>query len=271
MIEPVIPTVNILFMFVTVAVTLLFPILLWIIFARKARGVTVAVLAGTVGFILPQMIIRLPILQLLSASAGWVAFNQNNVVLSAFIYAFSAALFETTGRLLVLGAILRKRLSYYTAVGAGIGHGGIEAIGLVGLTYVSNIVLSLMANTGTLPNVAGIDTAVGALSGTAPALFLLAGAERVFTIPFHMMLSVILCLFLMKRKALAGILICIAVHTAVDFVIPLLSTGISVYLVEGILLVVALVSVFVIRAAKKHFPVIEIPKDPAQIAVEEGY
>lgn len=265
-------TSSIVSMFFTLLVSFLVPILLWIYFARKAKRLSSAVIAGAVGFVLPQMIIRIPILQLLAGNEAWVSFCQNNVVLSLSIYAFTAALFETMGRLLVFGVILRKRLSYYTSLGAGIGHGGIEAIGLIGLSYINNIVLSFMMNAGTLPSVSGIENAVSVLSTTPATHFLLAGAERIFTLPLQMMLSVVICFFITKRKVLLGVLVCISIHFAIDFFIPLLSVNqISLWIIEGIMLVIAVISIMIMKTLKHHFEKIDIPKDPAEIALEEGY
>lgn len=249
-----VPFLSIICMFVTLAVCILLPAMLWIIFARRGRRVSSAVLIGTLGFIITQVIIRQPILSLLSVNSAWTSFCKEYPLFMYIIYAFTAGLFETMGRYLVFGGILRKRLDYYTALGAGLGHGGIEAVLLIGIAYGINITLSFMLNNGMQIPFSQSDAIIDTLVNTPSTTFLLAGAERVFTIAFHIMLSVILCYFIIKRKTFAGIVICIAAHTALDFVIPYLAgNGLSIYKVEGLMIIVAIISVIVIRLMKRGY------------------
>lgn len=64
--------------------------------------------------------------------------------------ALAAGLFEETGRLVAMKFFMKKNLDKGNALMYGVGHGGVEAILLVGLTYVNNIVISIMINTGTI-------------------------------------------------------------------------------------------------------------------------
>lgn len=263
---------SILFMIITLILSIGFPFLLWIMFARKKVGVSVAVIAGAAGFFVPQIIIRIPIIQILALIPGWVKFNQDNIILSVFMFAFTAALFETTGRLIVFKALLKSKLSYNAAVGAGIGHGGIESIFLIGFTYINNLIFSVLINVDMVPELQGMAETVDALTKTAPELFLLAGLERVFTIFFHIAISVILCYFILKGKTLLGFMISIAIHFSVDFVVPLMSAnGVSTWLVEGVIFVVALLSILIIRKIKSKYPIADMARDPAEVALEEGY
>jgi uncharacterized membrane protein YhfC len=260
------------FMFVTLALCILVPIAIWIVFAARKKRVTAAVLAGAIGFVIPQMFIRIPVLQVLSQNQAWVKFCEDNMVLSLAIYASTAALFEAAGRILVLRGLLRKSLSYDTALGAGLGHGGAESIGLIGLTYINNIVLSFMINAGTLPSIPELQSTVTALTQTQPSMFLLAGFERVFTLAFHMALTMLLCLFIMRKRTFKGVLVAFTLHFAVDFFVPLLSAnGVNAWAVEGTICLIAVVSVVLMVALKSKFPIKESPRDPAAEALDEGY
>jgi len=263
---------SIILMFITLILSIGFPLFLWIMFARKKVGISIAVIAGALGFFVPQIIIRIPIIQILSLLPGWIDFNQNNVFLSVFLFAITAALFETTGRLIVFRTLLKDRISYNAAVGAGIGHGGIESIFLIGLTYINNIIFSFLINTNLLPEFEGVEETVRALTGTAPEMFFLAGVERVFTIFFHIAISTILCYFILKGKTIQGVLVCILVHFTLDFILPIMNiNGVSIWIIEGFLLIVAIVSIILLRYMKLKYPITEISKDPAEIALEEGY
>ena len=126
-----------------------------------------------------------------------------------------------------------------------------------------------------LPEIPGMEAtveAITAISKNAPELFFLAGVERVFTIFFHIAISVLLCYFILKGKTLQGFLLSIVIHFSVDFIVTLMSTnGISVWLIEGVVLVVAVIIIIIIRGMKSRYPVGEIARDPAEIALEEGY
>ena len=55
-----------------------------------------------------------------------------------FVLALTAALFEVVARFGV-AKILQKNINCEQGVAAGFGHGGIEAIVLIGMTYVNNL------------------------------------------------------------------------------------------------------------------------------------
>lgn len=265
-------TSQLLAMFVTLGIACLLPLFLWIGAARKDKRLTTAVIAGAFGFIVPQMLIRLPILQFLARQAAWLDFMRNNPLFVLIFFPLTAALFETAGRLIVLGKVLRSRLSFYTVYGAGIGHGGAESVGLIGLTYINNIVLSFMINRGSLPDVAGLEEAVVALTGTQPSLFLMAGFERALVMPLQIALSVLLGYCLARNRLVTGAILCLLTHFTVDFVAVLLQNRqVSPWFIEGFLLVVAILSVWLILFLKKRFAIRAIPKDEAETAVDEGY
>ena len=136
-------------MVVTLLICMVVPIVALIVYAvkNKGKGVWLAWFIGAAGFFVMQIIIRTPILSLLSLNQGFVEFANNHYIAYVAILAFTAALFELIAR--VIGAnILKKKRSYEVAFGAGLGHGGIEAIVLIGMTYINNLLYSAMINTG---------------------------------------------------------------------------------------------------------------------------
>ncbi len=216
--------------------------------------------------------IRIPVLQLLSATEGMKVFYDEHTVAYYFILALTAGLFESAGRLFVLRLILHKNESFYTAFGAGYGHGVSEAVLLVGMTYVNNLVLSLMINRGTLPEFEGRDAVVSALMNTETGLFYAAGIERVLTVVFHVAMTVLFAYFIYRKKTAAGFFLCAALHTGADFIIPLVyhANG-NIVLSEILMSAVALFSAALILILRPRFAKKEIQKDPAEEALEEGY
>lgn len=228
--ESVVSNATILCICITLAITLIGPIAAYIIYGikNKGKGVWIAGLMGAAGFFVPQVIIRLPILSALSTSKSAVSFAENNYILYSFILAFTAALFELAGRY-AAAKLLRKNQSFESAFAAGLGHGGIEAIILIGMTYVNNLIYSLMINMNAFDELIEQVKATGvdvnqlyalkeALISTPSGTFLLAGYERILTVIAHIAMSMIVFYFVSRKEDIRGILICLGAHTCLDFV-----------------------------------------------------
>lgn len=230
---------------VTLLITLVGPLVLYIVYGvkNKGKGAWVAGLLGAAGFFLMQVVIRLPLISVIQLVVGYesfMAFVENHYILYCFIMAFTAGLFEVIGRYAV-AKILRKKLSYTTGVATGIGHGGIEAMIIVGMTYVNNLLYIFMINSNTFDTMVeqyaamGVDassliTVKESLINTGAGLFYLAGYERILTIIAHTAMSLLVCYFVWKKKDLLGILICLAIHTALDFFSVVLNSLSTEYL-----------------------------------------
>ncbi len=96
----------------------------------------------------------------------------------------------------MLRFILHKNESFYTALGAGYGHGISKAIFLVSMTYVNNLVISLMINNGTISQFESSDAVVSVLISVETGLFYIAGIERLLTIIFHISMTVLPAYFI---------------------------------------------------------------------------
>ena len=119
------------------------------------------VLLGAACFTVFQLLTRIPLLQfVLPKWAGYVLFESAQPVWYLLLLSLSAGVFEECGRYLVMRLFL-KTGGPVDAVSFGVGHGGIEAVALVGVS------LAYLLFTG------------GYLAQTAESLFL-AGAERLF-------------------------------------------------------------------------------------------
>ena len=231
---------SIIAMFITLAICMFVPIIALIVYAvkNKGKGVWIAWLLGAAGFFVMQIIIRMTILSILQMQSGFVEWVNNNYILYVAILAFTAGLFEVVARYAV-AKFLKKKQCYEVAVGAGLGHGGIEAIVLIGITYVNNILYSFMINSGAFGTIVdqtakmGVDVSAlleveKQLIDTTPATFLLAGFERILTIILHVVMTVIVFYFVYKKKDIAGIILCLFIHTLIDFV-PGFVQGASIY------------------------------------------
>ena len=269
---PVSSIVAIVFVFL---LTLLGPVGLLTFYAlrHKNQGIVPAWIFGAAGFFVMQVVIRLPILSALSFLPGFVEFANNHYVLYAITLAFTAGLFELIGRYVVAKIMAKKDLSYHRSVAAGLGHGGIEAMVLVGMTYISNLSYIVMINTGSFDAAIDQVAALGmditpyvqlkeTLVGASASLYLLAGYERILTVICHLALTLIVCYFVAKKQDGKGILICLGMHTLLDtgaglipYFVPTTGPNATVGYVAiyGFLTVMAGVSVFIILQIRKRF------------------
>lgn len=276
-----VPFSSIVAMGVTLAICIGFPVALWLIFRKiMGKGVSTAVIAGALGFFIPQVVIRIPALQLLGQTEAFQNFSTDNFWVFAFLLAFTAGLFETAGRLAIFKTFLKKRVTYYSGLCAGLGHGGIEAAYLIGLTYVNNLILSFMINAGkadVLFSDKGIPeeqarTIIDALTGTPASDFYVAGFERVFAISFHIGLSLLLAYGITKGATVLYTLAVLGLHTLLDFsVLAGQRLGLGTFGVEAIVLLAGIAAAVFAYRMKDRFPQRDIPRDEAELAVEQGY
>ncbi len=268
---------SIFFMWVTLFISLILPVALLIIYALKNKGkkIVSAWFLGAAGFFVLQIILRLPILSILSLMPGFQAFAENNYVVYVLLLGFTAGLFEVIGRL-VVAKIMSKNLTYERSIAAGLGHGGIEAMLLIGMTYINNLLYAGMINGGTFDmtveqtaalgvDVSSLHAVKDALLNTPSYLFGLAGYERLLTIICHTAMSLLVCYFVYKKQTMKGVLIALILHTILDCVSGLISGLSTPYmgsvisentgyvLTYGFLTIMAVVSLVIILKVKKEF------------------
>lgn len=218
-----ISTASILACIVTLFISLIGPVLILIVYGvkNKRQGVASAWLLGALGFLIPQMLMRLPILNVLNETTWFLDFSLNHTFLYCFSLAFTAGLFELAGRFLVAKWMERKRLTYKCSLAAGLGHGGIEAMLIIGMTYVNNLILMILINAGALDELInhaamGIGAIRDTLCATSPVMFLLAGYERILTMIVQAAMSMIVCWGVHRGQAGKGALLCLLMHTFLD-------------------------------------------------------
>lgn len=271
-----IDTIKIIWMVMSALICLGLPIV-WYLLIKKERTLIGFWIAGGLSFYLTQMVIRLPILQLLLPKLSWYEGLTSNIILYGLFLGLTAALFETAGRSLIMNLLLKKRLSYKSGIIHGIGHGGIEAILFVGINYVIYVVYSLMLNNGQSTPMTWIvpmeqqELLKNILMQTESVMFLMAGLERAMTMVFHVAMSLLIAVGIMKRQQLKYTAIVVLLHTILDFGAVLLSNYISnVYLIEAYVLIFAIASGLIIVLGKKAVK-LNPDHDEAEEAVAEGF
>lgn len=235
--------------------TLLFPVMLLIFLAATKRIEAKAMWLGFASFFVSQILLRLPLLQLLSGQEWYLTFAKSYAPLLVVLLAFSAGLFEESARL--AGAVLLKRkqpLTMKTVLSFGLGHAFCEVILLMGLTYLSNVVMSfvvLSGSSGLLPP--GQLELIGArLAAVAPSDVLAAIVERVSAVLFHLFATTLVFLAVHRHK-LATWRLAILAHTIFNAVVLL---PLGLWSLELLLLGLGVLGgIYVLRSGPRFSPV----------------
>lgn len=239
------------------------PIAALLVFLKrnKNQNVWMGWLMGMLGFFVTQIVVRLTILNALSTQKWFVDFATNQAVVYVLVLAATAALFELAGRIGAL-KILGSRLNRASAFAAGLGHGGMEAMFLIGTTYLNNFIYIIMIQMGTFDQMveesaaAGVDPAAlmqikDAFLTTSAPIFLLAGYERILTMILHTLMTFLLAYYMKNKKLLKGSLICFGIHFMLDGIAGLVTVlapeSMMYYIVYTYLTVFAILGIVILK------------------------
>lgn len=213
---------------------------------------------GAGAFILSAMILERIFHTVILYSTGTLI--TGNLWLYALYGGLAAGLFEETGRFLAMKFFMKKTLSRENAILYGIGHGGTEAILIVGFTYINNLIYATLINSGALPSLlsaldaetqALITQQLDALGNTPSLLFYLAGVERIAAMLLHIALSFLVYLAVKNQKP-GFYVLSIALHALIDAGAVIVSGIVSPILSEIVLIgMVLLLILFLFRYEKK--------------------
>ena len=201
---------------VSTGLALVGPVVAVVVWRWRTGAPWRAVGAGALVFFVSQLVLRLPWQAPLAAwvarSTGaqgpaWIGF----LLLSSL----TAGLFEEPGRWLGYRWLLRHRLDRRTGVAYGLGHGGLEAMLLVGLSVGGLLVAALAADAGKLPPGPALDAVRQQVGGLTPWQALAGGVERVSAMVLHVGLSLVV-LQAFTRGGARWVWLAIALHFSVN-------------------------------------------------------
>lgn len=233
------------------------PIVLAVWVMKKYKTGFWAVLSGIIVFVAVQVIFRIPLIQVFGLTDFGKAFIENNMLLYIAILSLSAGIVEEFGRFFAFQVMLRKKREIRHGIAYGIGHGGVEAVLLVGISFVANIVVGILINEGVFSSLPGIGAeaiqpTIDVMVNTPSINFLLGGFERIFAICLHIALSVMV-LHGVRKKKIGFTFLAIFIHGAVNFAAVCIAQYVNIYLSEAFLLIVALSSVLYVILMYKLF------------------
>ncbi len=210
--------------------------------AAKRRGLK-SFFTGALVFLISQVFFRLPILKYILPKMDWYS---TMTVFYPIIYCIflgiTAGLFEEIGRFLGFKLALKKKRSWFDGLSFGIGHGGIEAMIVSGVSSIQNLVILISLNKGSYD--AGKHGISEAFKAVTSMNVLLGGIERIFAILIHVGLSILILYGINQRKKIY-LGLSILIHGVVDSIGAIIVTlGFGIYVAElwiGICAVVLLI------------------------------
>lgn len=230
-------------------VAFVFPLGALLYFIIKRRSLVKPWLLGLVTFLVFQFLTRIPLLQFLSSQSWFTSFAILQPVLYSLLLGLSAGVFEEAGRYIVMRLFMKRNLDFASGVSFGIGHGGFEAIMLVGINY---LLLTIVAITGASfsPNLAA---ALSTLQAAGAPIVFMAGLERAFTLVLHIGWSVMV-LRGIRKKQLLHLVAAILTHGLVDGMLGIWQMlGWNIFMIEAYVAVCAVgMLVYIVYAYKKE-------------------
>ncbi|GKV69750.1 CAAX amino protease [Sporosarcina sp. NCCP-2716] len=190
---------------------------------------------GLLAFTIAQLLIRLPLLSWLNAhSTGYLMWSTLHPVAFALFLALTAALAEELARFVAIRFFMRQR-TWLSGVFFGAGHGGVEAVVLLGIPAVGLLAADA-------PFAGGTMLAVGSL-------------ERIFAITLHIGLS-LLVLQSVKERRLRFLAAAIVIHMLADALVGILPMVVppewQLLVTESVIALIAIVLfVFTLRLKRK--------------------
>lgn len=255
-----VPIATVLFLAVSAAVCFILPIGLYI-YLRKKYGTKFAPVAvGAITFLVFGIVLK--------SIFTIIIFNEESIqkllqtpLLYSFIFALLAGIFEETGRFVSFKMMQKNYNSIDNALAYGAGHGGIEAIVLVGVSMLINMFIAITIGIlGTEAIVEDLGTSAGDIQNvldtyinTPSITFLFPAIERISAFIFHVSASVLVYLAVSKNKVYYYLL-SIIFHAILNIPAGLYQAGAfggNLIVLEGLIFAISILVTAVVYAIYK--------------------
>ena len=263
--QSTIPVLSIVNMAISALIGVAVPVVLYVIFRKKYKANHLPFWVGSITVVLFALVLERVMYSFLMKTPIWLDIS-NNVWLYGIVGGFFAGLFEESGRYLAFKTVLRKkRGNDANALMYGAGHGGIEAVILLSVSMVVNLIFALQFNAG-VPSQLGTASAAQQLIAMPSWMLLVGAVERLTAVTIHVSLSVLVWFAAKNNKKFWLYPLAILLHLIVDAVAVILSgLAVNVWIIEGAVLLLALAFVgLAILAWKKN----HVAEQPAVVSEE---
>ncbi len=234
-------TSSLLFMLLTAVLGIALPLITAIIWCKKKHEPFTTVLIGAATFLLFAIVIEKPLQALvISLDSPVSQFVNARPVLWGIIVGLFPGVFEETGRFVAFKTVLRKRKQRETGLSHGIGHGGFEAMFVLGITSIEYFVFAVMLNQGTFvelmvepikdtltPDVVNqITGIVEQITTFSAATMGVALVDRLIAVLYHIGASIMVFYAVKDKKKWWLYPLSILIHTVIDGLLGLQLAGV---------------------------------------------
>lgn len=256
------PAASVVWLFITALAAFAMPIglLVWWRVTRKAKLAPFFV-GALVFFVFTQVLEKLLHYACLMADNPVSRAINGNIWLYALYGGLAAGIFEEAGRYIAFRFLLTKRRfpERDTAVTYGIGHGGVESMLLVGVTFALYGAVALMQRTGAYEqamalmkgDAASLALVLAQAQAVTPGACILSMVERATAIIIHISLSIFVFIGVRNPSQRSWFPFAIALHAIADMPAALYQKGaLPLWAVE---LWMAVVALYALRSARKCY------------------
>ena len=234
-------TSSMLFMLLTAVLGIALPLIAAIIWCKKKHEPFTTVLIGAATFLLFAIVIEKSLQALvISLDSPVSQFVNARPVLWGIIVGLFPGVFEETGRFVAFKTVLRKRKQRETGLSHGIGHGGFEAMFILGITYIEYFVFAIMLNQGSFvelmiepvkdtltPDVMKqITDIVDQITTFSAGMLGLALVDRLIAVLYHIGASIMVFYAVKDKKKWWLYPLSILIHTVIDGLLGLQMAGV---------------------------------------------
>lgn len=234
-------TSSMVLMLLTAVLGIALPLITAITWCKKKHEPFTTVLIGAATFLLFAIVIEKPLQALvISLDSPVSQFVNARPVLWGIIVGLFPGVFEETGRFVAFKTVLRKRKQRETGLSHGIGHGGFEALFILGVTYIEYFVFAIMLNQGSfvelmiepvkdtltpevVKQITGIVEQITTFSAATMGVAL---ADRLIAVLYHIGASIMVFYAVKDKKKWWLYPLSILIHTVIDGLLGLQLAGV---------------------------------------------
>lgn len=251
--------INLFGMSIQLFLSLIVPFAL-IIYGRKKRWLSwKAFGVGLLIFVLFSQVLEKMLHFLVIDPSGTSLKGTSSVWAFVAYGALAAGVFEEMGRYVGFRFMLKNNRTYGDGLSFGLGHGGIEAVLIGGVSAINMMILSHLVQTGQFEQIASSLPAtqvemLKTMLNQPDWMYVLGGIERTFAIVIHVALS-LLVLYGVRKGQFRYVVYAILIHTLIDVVPALYQVKVisNIWAVESILALIAIASFVFIRRMSEKF------------------
>lgn len=268
--QTTIPVLTIVFMAVSALIGIAIPAALYLFFHTRMKANHLPFWIGCITFVLFAFVLEQAAYYFVMKLPLWTTIT-GNIWLYGIVGGLFAGVFEETGRFVAFKTVLsKKRANDANALMYGAGHGGIEAVILLSVTMIGNLIYALQFNAGSLPAGATLD-AMQTLVNTPSWMFLVGSVERISAVTLHISLSVLVWFAAKNAKQFWLYPLAIFLHLLVDAVAVILSgLQVNVWVIEGVVIAITIALVVLAVALWRENHTTNQPESSEGLSAEEA-